>query len=215
LRQYQKKNVWPNAAGKVGNTDNIQMVLNDLTIGILGLQGAFAKHIAMLQKLGVNALQVRYPDELDKCDGLILPGGESTTISKLLDEMNIRDRLLHYDRPMFGTCAGAILLSEKTGDPQVQALRRVAITSRRNAWGRQVDSFVSPITLSFEKSPFKAVFIRAPKLTKPGPEVKILGRFDGEIVLVQNGNILLSTFHPELTDDNRIHAYFIKQIIQK
>jgi len=191
------------------------MSLTTITIGVLGLQGSFARHIALLDKLGVKTIQIRYPSEIDNCDGLILPGGESTTISKLLDEMKFRDRIQKYNRPMFGTCAGAILLSNNSDDPRVQTLYRVPINTQRNAYGRQVESFIASVDLSFDKKPFNAVFIRAPKLRQLGKEVTVLGTINGEIVFVQYENILLSTFHPELTDDPRIHSYFIKQIIRK
>ncbi len=169
----------------------------------------------MLDKLGVQTKQIRYPNEIDNCDGLILPGGESTTISKLLDEMKLRERIQKYNRPMFGTCAGAILLSNNSDDPLVHTLNRVPINTQRNAYGRQVESFIASVDLSFDKKPFNAVFIRAPKLLQPGKEVTVLGTINGEIVFVQYENILLSTFHPELTDDPRIHSYFIKQLIRK
>ncbi|MBU0713205.1 pyridoxal 5'-phosphate synthase glutaminase subunit PdxT [bacterium] len=184
----------------------------DLTIGVLGLQGAFAKHIAMLEKLNVETIQVRYPEELDRCDGLIFPGGESTTMSKLIDEMHIRDQLAKFDRPIFGTCAGAILMSSDSGDSRVPTFNKVPIKAHRNAWGRQLESFISEIDLSFDTDPFKAVFIRSPKLSEPGKNVKVLGKLKDEIVLVQYENLLLSTFHPELTDDTRIHEYFIKLV---
>jgi len=185
---------------------------NDITIGVLGLQGAFAKHMAMLKKLNINTLQVRYPEELDQCDGLIFPGGESTTMSKLIDEMHIRDHLAAFDRPIFGTCAGAILMSGDSGDLRVPTFNKVPIKTHRNAWGRQLESFISEIDLSFHEDPFNAVFIRAPKLSEPGKDVKVLGTLKKEIVLVQYKNILLSTFHPELTKDTRIHEYFIKLV---
>ncbi|MBU4444086.1 MAG: pyridoxal 5'-phosphate synthase glutaminase subunit PdxT [Candidatus Marinimicrobia bacterium] len=191
------------------------MNFKSTTIGVLGLQGAFARHIAMLDKLGVQTMQIRYPNEIDNCDGLILPGGESTTISKLLDEMKLRECIQKYNRPMFGTCAGAILLSRNSDDPRIQTLNRVPINTQRNAYGRQVESFIASVDLSFDKKPFNAVFIRAPKLRQPGKEVKVLGTINGEIAFVQYKNILLSTFHPELTDDPRIHSYFIKQLIRK
>jgi 5'-phosphate synthase pdxT subunit len=116
---------------------------------------------------------------------------------------------------MFGTCAGAILLSNNSDNPHVKTLNRVPINTKRNAYGRQVESFIAPVGLSFDKKPFNAVFIRAPKLRQLGKEVTALGTINGEIVFAQYENILLSTFHPELTDDQRIHSYFIKQLIRK
>jgi len=188
------------------------LMTNGLTIGVLGLQGAFAKHMAMLEKLNIQTVQVRYPQELDHCDGLILPGGESTTMSKLIDEMNIRERLSQFDRPVFGTCAGAILMSEDSGDSRVPTFKKVPVKAQRNAWGRQLESFTAEIDLSFDAEPFKAVFIRAPKLSGLAKGVEVLGKFKDEIVLVQYKNVLLSTFHPELTNDTRIHEYFIKLV---
>jgi len=187
-------------------------MIKDITIGVLGLQGAFAKHIAMLEKLNVRSIQVRYPEELDRCDGLIFPGGESTTMSKLIDEMHIRDHLAMFNRPIFGTCAGAILMSVDSGDSRVPTFNKVPIKAHRNAWGRQLESFISDIELSFDTNPFKAVFIRAPKISDPGKSVEVLGTLKDEIVLIKYENILLSTFHPELTDDTRIHEYFIKLV---
>ncbi len=191
------------------------MTYDHIQIGVLGLQGAFAKHITMLEKLGVNAIQIRYPGEIDDCDGLILPGGESTTMTKLIDEIHIREKLLKFRKPIFGTCAGAILLSSDSGDPRVPVFGRVPIKSHRNAWGRQVESFIESVQLSFDKLPYKAVFIRAPKLSEPGKGVNVLASLKGEIVLVEYERILLSTFHPELTDDLRIHKYFIKKLIEE
>jgi 5'-phosphate synthase pdxT subunit len=188
------------------------MSFNHLYIGVLGLQGAYAKHIAMLEKLGVQAFRIRYPDEIDTCDGLILPGGETTTMTKIIDEIDIRGKLQHYNGPIFGTCAGAVLLSQNSNDPRVPTFGRVPIQARRNAWGRQVESFTTAIQLSFSKKPYKAVFIRAPKLTDPTEDVQILATLNHDIVLVEFENILLATFHPELTDDPRIHKYFIEKI---
>ncbi|HDP67846.1 MAG TPA: pyridoxal 5'-phosphate synthase glutaminase subunit PdxT [Candidatus Marinimicrobia bacterium] len=185
---------------------------HELTIGVLGLQGAFAKHMVMLSKLDVSTMLIRYPEELDQCDGLIIPGGESTTMSILIHEMKIRDKLLEYNRPIFGTCAGAILMAAGSNDPRVTTLNRVPVRATRNAWGRQVESFLAPVNLSFDEKPFNAVFIRAPKLVNPRPEVQILGRLENETVLVQHDNVILATFHPELTDDTRIHTYFLKLI---
>lgn len=184
----------------------------DITIGVLGLQGAYAKHIAMLKTLKVNTIQVRYPEELDRCDGLIFPGGESTTMSKLIDEMHIRKHLAAFDKPIFGTCAGAILMSSDAGDSRVPVFYKVPVKALRNAWGRQLDSFISEIDLSFHEDHFKAIFIRAPKFFEPGKDVKVLATLKDEIVLIQYENIVLSTFHPELTNDTRIHEYFIKLV---
>jgi len=178
-------------------------------VGVLGLQGAFRKHTEILNSLGVETVDVRYKDQIDKCDGLIIPGGESTTMSKLIDEMDMRESLTNFPGMIFGTCAGAILLSDKCDDPRVQPLHRTPLRILRNAYGRQVDSFIENIELKFTQTPFRAVFIRAPKLNHLDSGIEILGRMNGDVVLVKSGNNLISTFHPELTDDPRIHQYFI------
>lgn len=184
-------------------------------IGVLGLQGAFAKHIGILTKIGIPAEVIRYSEQLDSCDGLIIPGGESTTMSKLMDEMAIREKLLVFNRPIFGTCAGAILLSNSNHDPNINPLNLIPLKTIRNAYGRQVESFTSDIELTFDSAPFKAVFIRAPRFCEINDGIEILGNLANEAVLVRYQNILVATFHPELTDDTRIHCYFIEQMILK
>ncbi len=181
-------------------------------VGILSLQGAFSKHQKMLINLGATVELIRYPEQLDSCDGLIIPGGESTTMSKIIAEMGFYEKLVNFTGAIFGTCAGAILLSSDAQDPQVCCLARVPLVIQRNAYGRQVDSFTAPVSLAFDAAPFKAVFIRAPRLAELADGVEVLGIFDSQPVLVQYRNNLVSTFHPELTEDVRIHRYFLNMI---
>lgn len=181
-------------------------------VGILGLQGAFAKHQQMLSLLGIESILVRYPEQLDACHGLIIPGGESTTMTKIITEMALFEKLAAFPGVIFGTCAGAILLSHDLDDPKVKSLNRVAIQIKRNAYGRQVDSFIAAIDLAFDPQPYRAIFIRAPRFAEIEDHVQILGTYAGEPVLVRNSNNLLATFHPELTNDLRIHRYFLSMI---
>jgi 5'-phosphate synthase pdxT subunit len=150
-----------------------------------------------------------YPDQIAECDGLVIPGGESTTMTKLINEMKLRDELDTFSGPLFGTCAGAILLSQNTGDPKVQALNRMDIRVNRNGYGRQVDSFIQSVQLTFDEMPFRGIFIRAPKIVDFSSEVAVLGTFENEVVCLRDSNNLLTTFHPELSGDERIHKYFI------
>lgn len=184
----------------------------DYTVGILGLQGAFLKHVEVLSKLNVRTKIIRYSEELNECCGLVIPGGESTTMTKLMEEMDLYDRIANFQGVIFGTCAGAILLSTDASDPKVRPLKRVPVKIKRNAYGRQVDSFTAPINLTFDPQVFKGVFIRAPKFEEVDRNVEVLGTFNNEPVLIKYGKNLLATFHPELTPDPRIHQYFIKMI---
>jgi 5'-phosphate synthase pdxT subunit len=186
--------------------------MNSLKIGILGLQGAFWKHEKMLDALDVRTEIIRYVNQIDKCNGIIIPGGESTTMSKLIDECSVREKLEQFRGPIFGTCAGAILLAKKTNDNMVKTLNRVPAKVVRNAYGRQIDSFIQPIDLTFDTKKYPAFFIRAPRIEKIENEVEILGKFNSEAVLIQYRNNLLATFHPELTEDLRIHKYFLKMV---
>ncbi|MDD5539691.1 MAG: pyridoxal 5'-phosphate synthase glutaminase subunit PdxT [Candidatus Neomarinimicrobiota bacterium] len=185
------------------------MTKKTIKVGVLGLQGAFQRHIEIINSLGAEAIDIRYKDQIEGCHGLIIPGGESTTMSKLIDEMNLRESLEKFPGMIFGTCAGAILLSEDGADPRVTPLRRTPVKVMRNAYGRQIESFVENISLSFNDKPFKAVFIRAPKFNNIDSSAEILGHLNGTNVLIRSGNNLLATFHPELTDDPRIHQYFL------
>ena len=157
---------------------------------------------------------IRYSEELNDCDGLIIPGGESTTISKLLHKNGLFDKLVNYDGAIFGTCAGAVLLAEKTDSSELSTLKKAPIEIIRNAYGRQVDSFKQKLNLSFDSKSFPAVFIRAPKIISCDNDVEVLSRFNGEPVLVTYEKLLIATFHPELTDDTRIHRYFLEKIVR-
>ncbi|MBN2279825.1 MAG: pyridoxal 5'-phosphate synthase glutaminase subunit PdxT [Candidatus Marinimicrobia bacterium] len=185
---------------------------SDITVGILGLQGAFHKHQKMLERLSVNPIIIRYPEEIEKCQGIILPGGESTTMTKLLKSMALFEPLQKYNGPMFGTCAGAILLSTGCDDPRVDHLAKIPVQTSRNAFGRQIESFVAPIQIKDFDSDFQGVFIRAPQFEKIIGTIEVLGRLNQQPVFLKYGNVLVSSFHPELTDDIRIHQYFLNLI---
>ncbi|MFC1926472.1 pyridoxal 5'-phosphate synthase glutaminase subunit PdxT [Chloroflexota bacterium] len=183
-------------------------------IGVLAMQGAFAEHIAVLNRLGVEALSIRLPEELQGLDGLIIPGGESTTIVKLVEEYNLREeltRLIGNGIPVFGTCAGMVLLAKKVLGMNGQSLAVMNIEVKRNAFGRQVDSFETNISVPIlGQSPFPTVFIRAPLIEKYGDSVEVLASLDdGTPVAAKEGNLLVTAFHPELTKDFRFHRYFL------
>lgn len=174
-------------------------------IGVLALQGAFAKHEQMLEKLGRQTLQIRYPEELKHCSGLIIPGGESTTLTHQIKAMHFLAPLKEFanSHPIFGTCAGLILMAREG------ILSLLECSVARNAYGRQLASFSAPLSLNFSAQPFDALFIRAPRLSKiHAKSVKVLAKHEGEAVLIQQGFHLASSFHPELTQDLRIHQYF-------
>ena len=185
-------------------------------IGVLALQGDFREHICVLRRLGAEANEVRLPQHLAGLDGLILPGGESTTIGKLAAEYQLLDPLCESAAnglPMWGTCAGLILLARDVGhlQPLIGALD---VKVKRNAFGRQVDSFEADLTVSAliePERPFRAVFIRAPLISNVGPDVRVLASLEDTngIVAVQQGHLLGTAFHPELTDDDRFHRYFL------
>jgi len=182
------------------------------TIGVLDLQGAVREHLEMLERLGVPALRVRLPDELDQVDALILPGGESTTVGKLMERRGldtaIRERAA-AGMPVFGTCMGMITMAEEIEGSDQQRLGLMDIGVRRNAFGRQVDSFEAEMDVpALGDEPARAVFIRAPVVTRVGPDVEVLATWEGEPVAVRQGRLLATAFHPELTDDTRFHALF-------
>jgi len=188
-----------------------------MKIGILALQGAFHEHRLIFEKIGLSVAEVRLPEHLKDIDGLVIPGGESTTIMKLMDSYNlinaIRD-LSSRQIPVWGTCAGMICLASQVHNPDsstMQTLSLMDITVRRNAFGRQVDSFEAPLHISeINDGPFPGVFIRAPFIEKTGRNVKVLCTLSsGEIVAARQNNLLVSSFHPELTADARFHSYFI------
>lgn len=186
-----------------------------MIVGVLALQGDFAKHAEMIRSLGVVVKQVRTPKELSQCDGLIIPGGESTTLFKKIEFIHMRQALEDFakQKPVFGTCAGLILMSNEIQSSPYKPLNLINITVERNAFGRQVDSFHTPIVLELEKPvTFDAYFIRAPKISLHGPGVSVLAEFNNEPVLVKQGIHLGACFHPELTSNPIVHNYFIKMI---
>jgi len=180
-------------------------------IGILGLQGAFQKHLEMFKRIGADAEIVVYPEQLRHIDGLVIPGGESTTMTKVIDDMRLRVELDTFRGPMFGTCAGAIMLSNDPRDARIRPLNRMQVTLDRNGFGRQVDSFIQDVELGIDQAPFRGIFIRAPRIVGIFDGVEILGKIEDEVVFVRNSNNLLTTFHPELSNDARIHEYFINR----
>jgi 5'-phosphate synthase pdxT subunit len=187
-----------------------------MRIGVLALQGAFAEHMALLRRLGAEAVPIRLPEHLDGIDGLIIPGGESTTIGKLAVTYGLLDGLRAFvaaGRPVYGTCAGLIMLARTLDQGQEQPLLGgMEITVRRNAFGRQVQSFEQLLDIPAlgEGAQFPAVFIRAPLITEVGPEVEVLaGLPNGGIVAVRQGHLLATAFHPELSGDGRIHDLFL------
>ncbi len=190
-----------------------------MKIGVLALQGDFREHIGVLRKLGVEAVEVRLPSELSDLDGLIIPGGESTTINKMMRAYGFPAEIRKFARkgsPVFGTCAGLIVLAEKIDGRKSGHLNLIDVDVERNAYGRQVDSREVDLVIDFDASiPYRAVFIRAPRIRRTGPGVKSLARYEGETVLARQKNILICSFHPELTDDTRIHQYFLDMIREK
>jgi 5'-phosphate synthase pdxT subunit len=187
-------------------------------VGVLALQGAFARHAACLRSLGAEPREVRTPHDLASVDALVLPGGESTTMSMLLDTSGLFEPLadrLAGGLPTLGTCAGMILLGAEIldGRPDQRCFGAVDISVRRNAFGRQIDSFEADLDLpELEGGPFRAVFIRAPFVERAGPDVEVLATVDGHPVLCRAGRVTVAAFHPELTDDLRLHDRFLKEI---
>jgi 5'-phosphate synthase pdxT subunit len=177
-------------------------VERSLRIGVLALQGAFREHAAALRKLGADIVEVRLPDELDGLDGLVIPGGESTTIMRLAELYGLDGAIRSYSGAVFGTCAGMIVLDR-------EHLDLADLVVDRNAFGRQVRSFEADVDLTGDAIPLHGVFIRAPRIRSLGEGVEVLGELDGEPVLVRDGRLLLASFHPELTDDLRVHELFM------
>ena len=177
-----------------------------MRIGVLALQGNFREHAAVLAQLGADVVEVRKPGELDGLDGLVIPGGESTAIGRLVRIYGLEEALRRFERPVFGTCAGMILLGRDG------ILGRVDVGVRRNAYGRQVASFEADLDLEGEGEPLRGVFIRAPQVEEVGPDVEVLAELDGEPVLLRDGRYLVASFHPELTDDTRVHERFLAMV---
>ena len=174
-------------------------------IGILALQGNVREHAAMLRSLGADAVEVRKPEQLAGLDGLIIPGGESTAIMRLARLYGIDEALRRFEQPIFGTCAGMILLGR-------DHLGLIDVAVERNAYGRQVASFEASLALDGDDRPLTGVFIRAPRIAELGEGVEVLAEHDGSPVLVRAGRILVAAFHPELTDDTRVHERFLQLV---
>jgi 5'-phosphate synthase pdxT subunit len=177
-------------------------------IGVLAVQGNFREHAAVLRRLGAEPVEVRKPGELDGLDGLIIPGGESTAIARLMRLYGIEEALRGFPGPVFGTCAGMILLGR-------EHLGLVDVSVSRNAYGRQVASFEADLELAGEAEPLRGVFIRAPRVAAVGPEVEVLAEHEGEPVLLHEGRFLVASFHPELTDDTRVHERFLQLVAEE
>ncbi len=183
-------------------------------VGVLALQGDFAEHIAVLKRIGIETAEVRLPRDLEGVSGLIIPGGESTTLSYLMDLYDLRapiQDMAAAGSPVYGTCAGMIMMAAELTEGRPTPMGLMDIVVVRNAFGRQVDSFEADLEVpSLNGGPFHAVFIRAPAITSIGHGVQVLARLpDGRPVAVQQGNLLATAFHPELTDDTRFHSYFL------
>ena len=188
--------------------------------GVLALQGDFAEHMAALRRSGADAVEVRTAAQLATVDSLIIPGGESTSMAKLMDAYGLREPLRELGRsgaPVWGTCAGLILLAERLTDDRPEPLGLMDMLVSRNGFGRQVDSFETDLdVLGLGGGPFHAVFIRAPVIVETGPPVEVLARLeDGRVVAARQGNLLVTAFHPELTRDDRLHSYFVEMMAAK
>jgi pyridoxal 5'-phosphate synthase pdxT subunit len=173
-----------------------------MKIGILAVQGNFREHASMLQRLGAEPVEVRRAEQLDGLDGLVIPGGETTAIMRLVRLYGLEDGIRRFARPVFGTCAGMILLDRNH-------LGVLDVEVARNAYGRQVASFEADLELAGEDEPLRGVFIRAPRVAEAGPDVEVLAELDGEPVLLCEGRVLVASFHPELTGDTRVHERFL------
>jgi 5'-phosphate synthase pdxT subunit len=176
-----------------------------MKIGVLALQGNFREHVAMLRRLGAEPVEVRKPEQLDGLDGLVVPGGESTTFMRLMRLYGLEAAITRFEQPVLGTCAGLIVLDR-------DHLGLVDVEVARNAYGRQVFSFEADLDLPGEVKPLRGVFIRAPRVTKAGADVEVLAELDGRPVLLRQGRFLVATFHPELTDDSRVHELFLDSV---
>jgi pyridoxal 5'-phosphate synthase pdxT subunit len=191
-----------------------------LKIGVLAMQGAFIEHVKALRSLGVETVEVRMPEELEALNGFIIPGGESTTIGKMLARFDLLEPIKDKGKkgfPIFGTCAGTVLLSReiKGGEKNQPVLGLLDLVTCRNAYGRQIESFEADLDVPvLGKSKFHGVFIRAPIIESIRNNVQVLSEFGGKMVAVREGNILATSFHPELTDDPRFHQYFLEMVNQ-
>lgn len=183
-----------------------------MIVGVLALQGDYQAHKSRLENLGAKTLLVRNPEELDKIDALIIPGGESSTFLKFLEQKCFFEKLKNFvsTKPTFGTCAGAILLAQEVEGPSQTSLGVLDIRVRRNAYGRQLDSFIHESITKLGEAPLEMVFIRAPKIERVGSGVEVLATQGNDPVLVRQGKIMAATFHPELSSDTRVHEAFLK-----
>lgn len=185
-----------------------------MVIGVLALQGAFKEHIQMFEKCGVQAIEIRKKEQLSDIEGLVIPGGESTTIGKLMVDWELLKPVKEKafaGLPIFGTCAGMVLLAKDIENSDQPRLGLMEVTVSRNAYGRQVDSFEADLNINvLNNRPFKGIFIRAPYIEKANADVKIMAEHEGKAVMARQGKLLSCAFHPELTDDLRIHEYFLK-----
>ena len=176
-----------------------------MKIGVLAVQGAFREHAAVLRRLGADVVEVRKPDHLEGLDGLVIPGGETTAIGRLIRLYGLEEGIRRFAAPIFGTCAGMILLDRNH-------LGLVDLEVERNAYGRQVASFEADLELEGETEPLRGVFIRAPRVRDAGEDVEVLAELEGEPVLLRDGRFLVAAFHPELTGDDRVHARFLELV---
>jgi pyridoxal 5'-phosphate synthase pdxT subunit len=176
-----------------------------VTIGVLAVQGNFREHAAMLRRLGADVVEVRKPEQLEGLDGLVIPGGESTTFMRLMRLYGLDEAVRRFEQPVFGTCAGMIVLDR-------DHLGLVDLVVDRNAYGRQVASFEADLALAGDDETLRGVFIRAPRVRDVGADVEVLAEHEGEPVLVRDGRFLVASFHPELTDDTRVHERFLELV---
>jgi 5'-phosphate synthase pdxT subunit len=183
-------------------------------IGVLALQGAFREHVSLLRALGADAVEVRTPEELERCAGLVLPGGESTTIGKLLDSSGLDAALRDFQGPLLGTCAGMILLAREASDglPGQLLLGVIDIVVQRNGYGRQLHSFEAELELEGDERPLHGVFIRAPRIESVGADAHVFAQLDGEPVAVEQGRAIATSFHPELAGETRVHERFLERV---
>jgi 5'-phosphate synthase pdxT subunit len=185
-----------------------------MRIGVLAIQGDYEAHKARLEQLGADVTLVRKPEQLDAIDGIVIPGGESSTFLNFLTEHGFLEKLRDFvsTKPTFGTCAGAILLAKQVENPPQQSLEAMDIRIRRNAYGRQIDSSIQQVRTKLGDAPLEMVFIRAPKIVRAGKGVEVLATAGGDPVLVRQGKIMAATFHPELSEDTRVHQEFLKLV---
>ncbi len=196
--------------------------MENRTVGVLALQGAYRKHIDLLQSSGVSAVTVRLPQELKSCTALIIPGGESTTISLLMQANGLYEpiKVFAKNHPVMGVCAGMIMMATEVDDTRVKPLGLIPFRALRNHYGRQMHSFMANIKLDFNvgqngQQRFPAIFIRAPGVEKLSAEVKVLARWNNEAVIISKGHHMALSFHPELSDDRRIHDYWLNPLMNR